>query len=130
MGALKLAATAPATPHPSSSRPVMGLALMRVATAVEMTPARCTTGPSRPELPPVPRVISDAAADASPSRVSTRPPSRAAPSITSETARTRASGVKRSRIRPTASPPSTGTISTQAQGRWSAVLASVMSSAP
>ena len=111
-------------------RPAIGLALMRSANHVEITPARWTTGPSRPDDPPVPSVISEAAAEASPSRVSTRPPSSAAPSITSATVRTRPSGVKRSRISPTASPPSVGTAISHHHGRMPASLVKVWSSIP
>ena len=79
-----------------------------------------TTGPSRPEDPPVPSVISDAAAEASPSRVSTLPPSSAAPSITSATARTRPSCVVQLRMMPTTSPPATGMARIRYHGRLAA----------
>ncbi len=94
MGALKLAETAAATAQPSRSRPVIPSALMRRLTQVEITAARCTTGPSRPDEPPVPSVTIDASAEARPARASTRPSCSAEPTITSATERARASGVK------------------------------------
>jgi len=130
IGALKLAETAPATAQPRRSRPVMPPALIRAETQVAITAARCTTGPSRPDEPPEPRVISEAAAEASPARISTRPPRSAAPSITSATARTRPSGVKRSRISPTTRPPRIGIASTHHHGKPPATEASCMSSVP
>ena len=80
MGALKLAETAAATAQPRRSRPVIPSARIQRDTAVEITAARCTTGPSRPEDPPEPSVIIEAMAEASPARVSTRPLLSAAPS--------------------------------------------------
>ena len=94
IGALKLADTAAATAQPSRSRPLTPSAWINRQILVEMTAARCTTGPSRPEDPPVLRVIHDATAEASPARVSTRPSCSAAPRMTSPTVRARASGVK------------------------------------
>ena len=61
MGALKLAETAAATAQPRRSRPVMPLASILRQIRVEMTAARWTTGPSRPDEPPEERVISEAA---------------------------------------------------------------------
>ena len=69
--------TAAATAQPSSSRAVIGLASMRAQTQEEMTAARWTTGPSRPEEPPEPSVIIEASAEASPALFSTRPSRRA-----------------------------------------------------
>jgi hypothetical protein len=122
IGALKLAETAAATAQPSRSRPVIPSAFIRSDTQVEITAARCTTGPSRPEDPPEPSVIIDATAEASPAFTSTRPLSSAAPSITSATDRTRASGVNQCRISPTTSPPATGISRIMTQGRLSAKL--------
>ena len=122
IGALNEADTAAATAQPKRSRPVTPSALIRLLTQDEITPARCTTGPSRPLDPPVPSVMIDAAAEASPSRPSTRPSCSAAPSITSETDRTRPSGVNRCRMTPTTSPPRIGTTITQYHGNAAAAL--------
>ena len=95
MGALKEAETAAATAQPRRSRPVTPSALIHREIFDEITAARWTTGPSRPDDPPMPSVIMEASAEARPARPSTRPSRRAAPSITSATDRARASGVKR-----------------------------------
>ena len=108
MGALKLADTAAATAQPKRSRPVMPSALINPLTQLEITAARWTTGPSRPDEPPVPSVIKDATAEASPARFSTRPLFIAAPSITSATERTRPSGVNTCKMTPVISPPVMG----------------------
>jgi hypothetical protein len=73
MGALKLAETAAATAQPSRSRPVIPSAFIRSDTQVEITAARCTTGPSRPEDPPEPSVIIEASGRGEP-RLHLHPP--------------------------------------------------------
>ena len=74
--------------------------------------------------------MSEAAAEASPSRVSSRPLRSVAPSITWATERALPSSVKVWRMRPTASPPSTGTDSTMAQCVRASMLCRRTSSAP
>ena len=69
----------------------------------------------RPVDPPEDRVIRDAAAEASPAFVSTRPSPIAEPSMTSATDRTRPSSVNQFRITPTTSPPVVGIKSTHHQ---------------
>ncbi len=128
IGALNEAETAAATAQPSRSRAVTPCAAIRLLTQVEITAARCTTGPSRPEDPPDPSVISEAAAEASPARISTRPSRIAAPSITSATVCTRASGVKRHSSSPTIRPPSAGQSTKNIHGRSRLALASVVTS--
>ena len=122
MGALNEADTAAATAQPKRSLLVSPDALMRSLTHVEMSPAKCTTGPSRPLEPPVPRVMMDANTDAIPALISTRPSPKAAPSITSATDLARPSGVKKCRMSPTASPPHMGTSRIQYHGSVCAKL--------
>ena len=98
----------------------MPSALICLQIQVEMTPARCTTGPSRPDEPPEDRVMKEASAEASPARISSRPSFIAAPSMASATDRTRPSSVKRCRISPTTSPPKTGISRIRYQGKDSA----------
>jgi hypothetical protein len=65
-----------------------------------MVAARCTTGPSRPVLPPVESVTIEAKAEASPSRRFTRPSRSAAASITSETLSARLTSAKWRMVNP------------------------------
>ena len=125
MGALKLAETAAATAQPSKSRPVTPSARMARLTMVDRDAARCTTGPSRPDEPPVDKEIMLAKADTKPRRTSTRPSFRAAPSITSLTDRARPSSVNRFSNRPTIKPPRIGMIRIKYHGRLAAKLCKV-----
>jgi len=131
IGALKLAETAAATAQPRRSRPVMPSDFSRVFTAVAISAARCTTGPSRPDEPPVDSVTKFEIADPIPRRSGKRPSRSAAPSITSATVSTRPSLVVQCSTRPTISPPPIGTASTHHQSSPAATLCSrVISSVP
>ncbi len=122
MGALKDAATAAATPQPSSVREGVRPRCRRLAAQAPSEAPRCTTGPSRPTEAPAPMETALTKAALMPSISDMRPPRKALASITSATPWGRRPGMRKCTNSPIASPPAVGTASTCHHGKARAKL--------